>query len=82
MNIIKDSSLQKLVCDNVAGCPKVSFKVPDGMTYVGESDVTPNDNTSDILMTFVRDTLRQKQGKESCDKSDSQCEMNHPDGNT
>lgn len=82
MNIIKDCSLQKLVCDNVAGCPKVSFKVPDGITYSGQSDVTPDDNTSDILMTMVRDKLRQDKAKQSCEKSDSQCEKNNPNGRT
>lgn len=79
MNIIRECSLQKLICDNVAGCPKVSFKVPDGITYSGGADVAPDDNTASILMKHARNELHLENvsnTKETCDKKDSECNSN------
>nr|CAB3265267.1 prostaglandin G/H synthase 2-like [Phallusia mammillata] len=56
-DIIKTSSLQALVCRNVKGCPRVSFKVPDEAEYdASKTKPKPQNesNMADILMEAIR----------------------------
>lgn len=80
MNIIRDCSLEKLICDNVAGCPKVSFVVPEGTTYSSDNtDVAPEDDTATVLMKHARNQLHLENvsnTKGTCDKKNSECNLN------
>nr|XP_039274077.1 prostaglandin G/H synthase 2-like [Styela clava] len=72
-NIVKTASLQKLICDNVEGCPTVAFRVPSNHSYE-ESDMAavPDDNTSDTMMALAR-------GKEPPNNSQESSNINKCD---
>ena len=58
MDIVRTATLQRLICDNVEGCPTVGFRVPGEEAYDGNSATAPDDETSAIIMKYSRDTSR------------------------
>ncbi|XP_039264230.2 prostaglandin G/H synthase 2-like [Styela clava] len=77
-NIVKEASLQKMVCDNVEGCPTVGFTVPDDVEYKEDEFNTvpvPDDDTADIMVKLSHQAKKAYQStqQQTCDKSKNDC---------
>ncbi|CAK8696016.1 unnamed protein product [Clavelina lepadiformis] len=55
-DVVDSASLEKLICENIEGCPLIGFEVPDHVTYKPFSvhNGSNEDNSSHILKKVMR----------------------------